>query len=127
MGQFKKGNTAAKGKLKPEVFKIAKHTAKEGVGRAIIDLFEKPYSTLKEELSRPDATRFEYVFAKAIALNNTKFITWAIEWVGGKALQMSINKSTNIPVREVTRPDGTVVRYQITDPDLDELDAKAIE
>lgn len=113
-GLFQKGNAVGKKReRKPSIFQEARSVSKEGVAQSVIDLFEKPYATLKEDLKRPEATRFEYILAKAISMNNTKFIQWAIEWVGGRALQMTVNKVEGTPVREIVRPDGTVVKYHV--------------
>ena len=128
-GLFQKGNTVCKKReKKPSIFQEARTVSKEGVAQSVINLFEKTYAQYKEDTrDESKINTFEFVLSRAIAMNNAKFVQWAIEWVGGRALQMSINKLESTPIREIVRPDGTVVRYQVKTNENEVVPADCIE
>ena len=103
-GRFVKGNKASTGNRTPKELRDLRKETSEAIIRCAHSL-TKPWSTLKEELSKKNASRLEVMLGHALSKKELKFIQWLVEMSIGKPRQViagdddgenSINISYNI-------------------------------
>lgn len=85
-GRFVEGVKATKKReSNPELNFIKKHTYAE-ISKCAHSL-TRPWKTLKNDLTRDDSTRLEWLTANAINTKNYKFIQWLAEMAVGRPKQ----------------------------------------